>query len=140
MKVLPFFALLLHVLLVQIYSAQYKKKEDINIFSFLKDRIYSKIEEYQENYQHFLYLVSTLKHHFYDNYYQEPQPKYKLVKRETKQKRTLYNYIILAKLTQLTRLFLYQLCVTMLVSILIQRRPNITVQIKQSRQRNIVSF
>lgn len=91
MKIYSYFLLSFLCFFVEIYPTISKKHDQTNIFSYIKNRIYSKIEEYQENYQNFLYLMKTLKFHFYDNYYQQDRDKdqYKLVKRETNRKRTL---------------------------------------------------
>ena len=73
-------------------------KDNNNIFSFIKDGFYSKIEELNENYQHFLHLIKTLKYHFYDNYYEESKENFKLVKRQqSKPKRDVYSNIILVR-------------------------------------------
>lgn len=72
----------------------HNNKDDRSFFSFIKDRIYSQIEEFQENFQHFKLLINSLKLHFYDNYNPEIQEKYKMVKRETQRNRKLeYNII-----------------------------------------------
>jgi hypothetical protein len=72
------------------FAAEYSKREESNLFSFIKNRVSSKFEEYQENYQHFLTLMSALKEHFYDNYNAKPKGQYRLVKRESKRPRDLY--------------------------------------------------
>ena len=93
MKIFSYFLFSFLCFFADINLTQSKKNDQTNIFSYIKDRIYTKIEEYQENYQNFLYLMSSLKYHFYDNYYQTPDHQYKIVKRDSNRKRTLY-YLI----------------------------------------------
>jgi hypothetical protein len=93
MKIFSYFLFSILCFFSEINLTNSRKNDQTNIFSYFKDRIYSKIEEYQENYQNFLYLMKSLKYHFYDNYHQQPEHKYKLVKRDSNPKRTLY-YLI----------------------------------------------
>jgi len=128
MKIYSFFIFSVLCIFLQINFTESRKNDQTNIVSYLKDRLLSTIEEYQESYQSFLYLMKTLKYHFYDNYNQQPQ-QYKLVKRETNRKRTLYNDITLVNLIQPIIPIYSQLFVMMLVNYLIQLKLNTSAAI-----------
>ena len=90
MKVLYIFFLKLVFLSIYSSSSNYhKKNDDSNLFSIIKNKIYGKIEEYQQNYEHFKNLMKILKFHFYDNYNNDNKNKFRLVKRETQKTRKL---------------------------------------------------
>ena len=85
------FIIFIFSVIVLAESAEFEKnKDEYSLYSFFKDRIMGKLEEYGENYDHFVYLMKSLKHHFYDNYNNQPKEEFKLVKRESPRvKRTL---------------------------------------------------
>lgn len=89
MKFLSLFAISFVFILETISSKEHSQKPKTGVFDLLKNSIAAKFEEYQEKYDAFLYLMSTMKQVFYDDYYSKPKGEYKLVHRETKKPRDL---------------------------------------------------